>query len=283
MEVIDRIDAWRKALDGERGAGRRVGIVPTMGALHRGHASLIERARADGPTVGVTVFVNPLQFGPGEDLDRYPRTLAADIELAAAAGATHLFAPSTAEMYPAPPATTVRVVGLAELWDGASRPGHFDGVATVVAKLLSQAGPCHAYFGEKDYQQLCVVRRLVADLDLPAVIVGCPTVREPDGLAVSSRNVFLTPAERAVAPVLHRALDAGADVLAAAGHPDAARATMHAVLAAEPALSVLYAEPVDPDTLQPLRAPLDPGGTARLLLAARLGRTRLIDNRGVTR
>jgi pantoate--beta-alanine ligase len=172
------------------------------------------------------------------------------------------------------------VSDLATRWEGESRPGHFDGVATVVTKLFAQAGPCRAYFGEKDYQQLCIVRRLAIDLDLPVEVVGCPTTREADGLALSSRNAYLTPDQRAIAPRLFAALGRGAEILAGGGRPHAARQAMHATAHG---LDVVYAEPVDPDTLEPLDHPLPPGGTARLLIAARLGRTRLIDNLGVTR
>lgn len=276
--LVDTVEGWRKVLDGERAAGRRVGLVPTMGALHAGHVSLIEAAARECDVVGVTVFVNPLQFGAGEDLASYPRALDADVALARGHGATHVFAPSVDEMYPRPVATVVDVPTLAVRWEGESRPGHFQGVCTVVAKLFAQAGACRAYFGEKDYQQLCVVRRLAADLDFPVEVVGCPTVREPDGLAMSSRNAYLTAEERAVAPGLFRALQAGAAVLAGGGDPAAARGVMF-----PEGFDVIYAEPVDPDTLEPLPGPLPPGGAARLLIAARLGRTRLIDNLGVTR
>jgi pantoate--beta-alanine ligase len=283
MQVIDTVAAWRKALDAERARDRVVGLVPTMGALHGGHASLIARSATDCDLVAVTVFVNPLQFGAGEDLAAYPRTLDADLALAAEHGAALVFAPSVEEMYPRPIATTVSVAGIASRWEGATRPGHFDGVATVVTKLLAQAGACRAYFGEKDYQQLCVIRRLVADLDLPVAVVGCPTVREADGLALSSRNAYLTPDERSLAPALHQALLAGAAALAAGGSPDRCRQAMAAVLTGVEPLELVYAEPVDPDTLEPLAAALLPGASARLLIAARLGRTRLIDNLGVTR
>ena len=283
MQVIDTVAAWRKALDAERAHDRVVGLVPTMGALHEGHASLIARAAADCDVAAVTVFVNPLQFGPGEDLAAYPRSLDADLAFAAGHGASLVFAPSVEEMYPRPVATTVSVSGIASRWEGATRPGHFDGVATVVTKLLAQAGPCRAYFGEKDYQQLCVIRRLVSDLDLPVTVVGCPTVREPDGLALSSRNAYLTPEERSLAPSLHLALLAGSAALAAGGSPDQCRQAMAAVLTGREPLEVIYADPVDPDTLEPLAAALTPGASARLLIAARLGRTRLIDNLGVTR
>jgi len=283
VQVIDTIEAWRKALDAERAAGRSVGFVPTMGALHAGHAALVRQAASECDVVGVSVFVNPLQFGAGEDLAAYPRSLAADVDVAAANGATLVFAPPAAQMYPRPIATVVSVPSLAARWEGSSRPGHFDGVATVVAKLFTQAGACRAYFGEKDYQQLCVVRRLAADLDLAVDVVGCPTVREPDGLALSSRNVYLGPAERSVAPALFRSLQAGAATLRSGATAAEARRAMHDVVAAEPLFQLDYAEPVDPDSLEPLAAALPPGGSARLLIAARLGRTRLIDNLGVTR
>ncbi|GAC1311915.1 MAG: pantoate--beta-alanine ligase [Acidimicrobiales bacterium] len=276
--MIDTVDAWRKTLDDERAAGRRVGLVPTMGALHAGHASLIGRAVAECDVVGVTVFVNPLQFGTGEDLDAYPRTLAKDVAMAESEGATYVFAPTVDAMYPQAVRTSVHVSGLSERWDGESRPGHFDGVATVVTKLFAQAGPCRAYFGEKDFQQLAVVRRLVADLDLPVDVVGCPTVREPDGLALSSRNAYLSPSERVVAPLLHRALTDGATILGHGGTPAAARQRMAEVVGAEASFALIYAEPVDPISLEPLSHALPAGGSARLLIAARLGRTRLIDN-----
>jgi pantoate--beta-alanine ligase len=246
-----------------------------MGALHAGHASLIERAARTCDAVAVTIFVNPLQFGANEDLAAYPRPLEADLALAQAHGATHVFTPSVQEMYPRPLTTTVTAGPLAERWEGQSRPGHFDGVATVVTKLFSQAGPCLAFFGEKDYQQLCIIRRLVSDLDIPVVVEGCPTVREPDGLALSSRNVYLNEEERAVAPVLHQALQAGA----AAATPDGCRQTMAATVATRPAVQLIYADVVDAESLEPQATFSAP---SRLLIAARLGRTRLIDNLGVT-
>ena len=283
MDVVHTRADCTDALDRARAAGRTVGLVPTMGALHAGHTSLIARARAECDVVAVTIFVNPLQFGDPGDIAAYPRTLEHDLAACAEAGADLVFAPSVCEMYPRPIATTVSVSGIALRWEGDTRPGHFDGVATVVTKLLAQAGPCRAYFGEKDYQQLCVIRRLVADHDLPVTVVGCPTVREADGLALSSRNAYLTPDERALAPALHRALLTGAAALAAGGSPDDCRQAMAAVLAGSEGLHVIYAEPVDADTLEPLTAALLPGASARLLIAARLGRTRLIDNLGVTR
>src|SRR5205823_4752076 len=190
-----------------RAQGQRVGLVPTMGYLHAGHASLIEAAARDNDVVAVTVFVNPLQFGPTEDLAAYPRDLERDTKLAEQAGASVVFAPSVEEMYPTgEPLTTVAVRQVSEPLEGRFRPTHFAGVATVVAKLFALAGPCRAYFGEKDYQQLAVIRRMSADLSFPVEVVGCPTVRDPDGLAKSSRNAYLTTEERAVAPTLHRAL-----------------------------------------------------------------------------
>src|SRR5205823_4014841 len=206
VTVVDRIARLRKELDAARAGGRTVGLVPTMGYLHDGHAALIGRARAECDVVVVTDFVNPLQFGEPADLEAYPRDLDHDATVAAAAGADFLFAPSVEEMYPGPVRTTVHVAGVSDSLEGASRPGHFDGVATVVAKLFAITGPCRAYFGEKDFQQLAVVRRLVADLSMPIDVVGCDTVREPDGLAMSSRNVRLAPEQRRAATVLHRAL-----------------------------------------------------------------------------
>ena len=260
MKVLDRGDQLRKELDAARAAGRSVGLVPTMGALHEGHASLIRRSFAECDVTAVTLFVNPLQFGPSEDLDNYPADLPTDVAVASAAGAEVLFAPPVDDMYPGgPPAVTVHVAGVDEL-EGASRPGHFDGVATVVAKLFNLAGPCRAYFGEKDWQQLGVVRRLAADLSFPVQVVGCPTVREADGLACSSRNRLLSPKERAAATVLHRALSTAA-IASAAGECDI-RLLMANMVAKEPLATLDYAE-VLPD---------------RLLIAARFGSVRLIDN-----
>ena len=280
MELVTSVADFSAALDAHRAAGRSVGLVPTMGALHDGHASLIRRAGADCDVVAVTIFVNPLQFGPAEDFDAYPRTLDADLAVAGAAGASIVCAPSVAEMYPAPVLTTVHVAGLTDTLEGASRPSHFDGVATVVAKLFSMAGRCRAYFGEKDYQQLAVVRRMAADLSMPVEVIGCPTVREPDGLALSSRNAYLSADERAAAPTLHAALRAGAAAVEAGEtDPAAVRAAMGAVVATEPRLRLDYAEAVDAATLA---VPARLAGEVRLLIAARLGATRLIDNLGVT-
>ena len=279
--VVAEKAALRAALDQARTAGLTVGLVPTMGALHRGHASLIRRAAAECDVVAVTVFVNPLQFERPDDLAAYPRSLDRDVAVAAEAGASLVFAPTTDEVYgPAGGVTTrVHVEGLADRLEGAARPGHFDGVATVCTKLFGLAGPCRAYFGEKDFQQVAVVRRLVHDLDLPVEVVACPTVRDDDGLALSSRNALLTPEERSVAPTLHRALRAGADLVAAGERdPNAIAAAVTAEIGRERRFRLDRVDVVDADTLDP------PGpGTTRLriLAAAFLGRARLIDNVGV--
>ena len=281
MDVVHTRADCTDALDRARAAGRTVGLVPTMGALHAGHTSLIARARAECDVVAVTIFVNPLQFGDPGDIAAYPRTLEHDLAACAEAGADLVFAPSVCEMYPgwpAPPATTVSVRGVSDDWEGASRPGHFDGVATVVAKLFSVAGRCRAYFGLKDFQQLAVVRQLTEDLALPVELVGCPIVREPDGLALSSRNVRLSPSERAAAGVLSRALAAGRAALAEGERASAALcAVMRAVVESEPLVDLDYAAVVDARTLVEPAVVGDLAGV-RLLVAARVGPVRLIDN-----
>jgi pantoate--beta-alanine ligase len=251
-----------------------------MGYLHAGHLSLAARARTENDVVVVTIFVNPLQFGPNEDLDRYPSDLAHDLRVCEEAGVDRVFTPEPAEMYPRPPLTTVHVAGLTEDLCGAARPTHFDGVTTVVTKLFSIVGACRAYFGRKDAQQLAVVRRMVADLDIPVDVIGCPLVREPDGLALSSRNAYLTPEERATAPVLSRALEAAGDAITA-GERDAhkIRNLVESTVASEPAVELEYVELRDAHELRPL-SELD--GEVLLALAARLGATRLIDNIGIS-
>jgi pantoate--beta-alanine ligase len=283
LTVVDTIPGFRAALDVARADGHTIGFVPTMGYLHDGHTSLMQAAARDCDVVAVSIFVNPLQFGAGEDLDAYPRDLDRDIELCAGAGVQWVLAPSVEEMYPdgTPTATTVSVGGpLTTTLEGASRPTHFAGVATVVAKLFAITGICRAYFGEKDWQQLAVVRRMAVDLSFPVDVVGCPTVREPDGLAMSSRNAYLTPEERVAAPALHRALQAGVDAIEEGERSAAAvRAAMHEILDPVPEAEVDYLEVVDAATL----APVDPlAGTLRLLGAARFGKARLIDNVGAT-
>ncbi|MFP5327548.1 MAG: pantoate--beta-alanine ligase [Acidimicrobiia bacterium] len=279
MQVIHRIEDFRAALEDERRAGRRVGLVPTMGALHEGHVSLVVRAARECEIAAITIFVNPLQFGAGEDFGSYPRTLEADVAKASAAGARFAFAPPIEEMYPGEVATSIRVAGVSERLEGASRPGHFDGVATVVAKLFNIAGPCTAYFGEKDWQQLALVRRMARDLSAPVDIVGCETVREPDGLAMSSRNSYLSAEERSAATVLYRALCAGRDAVAGGERAaDAIGRTMAGVIDSEPLATLDYAEAVDAASLEPIQTL---SGEVRLLVAARLGKARLIDNMGV--
>ena len=281
LQQLTAVPAFSAALEAHRAAGRTVGLVPTMGALHAGHASLVRRAAAECDVVAVTIFVNPLQFGPGEDFGRYPRSLAADTALAGEAGAGLVFAPGVEDMYPQGVVTSVHVDGLTDVLEGASRPGHFDGVATVVAKLFAMAGRCRAYFGVKDYQQLAVIRRMAADLSFPVDIVGCPTVREPDGLALSSRNAYLSPADRRAAAVLYRALELGASVIGAGELvPPVLSAAMSAFLADQPRVDVDYAVAVDAAHLV-APAAFDPGDEVRLLVAAWLGATRLIDNLGV--
>jgi pantoate--beta-alanine ligase len=282
VQVITETSALVTALDDARHSGRQVGVVPTMGALHGGHLSLIRRAVDECDTVAVTIFVNPLQFNDPEDLARYPRDLEADVALAHGAGADLVFAPSVEEMYPGfpePVATVVHVAGLTDMLEGASRPGHFDGVATVVAKLFALVGRCRAYFGEKDFQQLAVIRQLTSDLSFPVEIVSCSTLREPDGLAMSSRNVRLTGPQRHAARALSRALQAGADALVSGEvRSDHVQAVMLDVLHAEPLVDPDYAVVVDRATL------VEPDvavGDLRLLVAAVVGGVRLIDNRGV--
>ena len=266
----------RAATDAARDTGAGVGFVPTMGALHAGHRSLLARARAENAFVVASVFVNPLQFGPSEDLASYPRDRDADLAVLRAEGTDLAFLPAEGEMWPAPPEVRLRVGGLAERLEGLVRPGHLDGVATVVAKLLHLAGPCRAYFGQKDAQQLAVVRRMVADLAFPNEIVACPTVREPDGLAVSSRNAYLSASERRQATALYRALRAGLAAFAA-GRRDPAdlEAAARDLLEDAPGVEPDYVALVDPATFEPVKQ-AEPGQV--LATAARVGRTRLIDN-----
>ena len=263
-----QVAQWRKA-------GLRVAFVPTMGALHDGHLSLVKAGLAEADRVAVSIFVNPTQFGPNEDFAAYPRTEEADVAKLEGAGAHAVYAPSVEEMYPAGAATTVHVAGVTDGLCGDFRPGHFDGVATVVTKLLNQAQPDVALFGEKDFQQLQVIRRLARDLDIPVAIRGVPTLREADGLAMSSRNAYLSPQERATAPVLHRTLTGAAALLQ--GGAEAApilKDGIAAILAAGFG-SVDYLELRAAEDLAPL-ARLD--RPARLIVAARLGKARLIDN-----
>jgi pantoate--beta-alanine ligase len=275
-----KIDGLRRHLDDCRRRGSTVGFVATMGYLHAGHQSLMRRAAAENDLVVASIFVNPLQFAADEDLADYPRDIERDAGLCAEAGVDVMFVPSVDEMYSEPVLTTVTVARISEPLEGRSRPTHFAGVATVVAKLFSIVGPCTAYFGEKDFQQLAVIRRMTADLSLPVRVVGCEIVREADGLAMSSRNSYLTAAERAEATVLRQALDAGLDLIAAGERdPAVVEATMLEVIERSEAASVDYVAAVPAATLVG-SGPL--GGDVRLLVAARFGSTRLIDNAGCT-
>jgi pantoate--beta-alanine ligase len=258
--------------------GPELGLVPTMGALHAGHLALVAAARTGGP-VAASVFVNPLQFGPNEDLSRYPRDEAGDLAKLEAAGCDLVWLPAVAEMYPQDAVTTITVGGPATLWEGAIRPGHFTGVATVVAKLFGQVRPRAAYFGEKDWQQVQVIARMVADLLLPVQVVPVPTVREKDGLALSSRNRFLSPAERAAAPALYAALQqAAASVID--GAPVAAVLERAKAAVAAAGMQTDYLALVDAQTLQPMPSlpPPAEGRPARMIIAARAGSVRLLDN-----
>ncbi|MGI8724649.1 MAG: pantoate--beta-alanine ligase [Methyloceanibacter sp.] len=266
-DLRDRVAAWRDA-------GKSIALVPTMGALHAGHLSLVALAKSKADAVVASVFVNPAQFGPKEDLALYPRDEAGDLAKLLDAGAALAYVPDAAEMYPPSYSTRVSVGDLTDDLCGAARPNHFDGVASIVAKLLMQCAPDIAVFGEKDYQQLLVVRRLVRDLDMPVEIVGGPVIREADGLALSSRNAYLSPEERKRAPVLFQTIrDVAADLERGRGADDAALAGRFK-LEAE-GFRVDYVAVRDPDTLRPLSGPVK---RARVLAAVHLGRTRLIDN-----
>ncbi len=279
-QIVSTIAELRPLLDSHRAAGRSIGFVPTMGYLHDGHGSLMLAADDDNDIVVASIFVNPLQFAPDEDLDSYPRDLERDSLLAGTNGVDYLFVPSVDEMYPLGPVlTSVSVAELSALWDGASRPTHFTGVATVVSKLFNIVGPCSAYFGQKDFQQLAIIRRMVADLSIPVDVVGCPIIRENDGLAMSSRNVYLSPEDRAAAVVLRRALDAGEKaIVAGVSEPGEVVGIMTDVVTAEPRARLDYVAVVDPFTLT---TPERIGAEAQLLIAAYLGQTRLIDNTSV--
>jgi pantoate--beta-alanine ligase len=266
--MLDTSRSWRRD-------GQTIGLVPTMGALHAGHMSLVERACRDNSRVVVSIFVNPLQFGPTEDLHRYPSNPKHDHELLQQAGVAAIYMPSAAVMYPPTATTRVRVVGVSEPLEGAARPGHFEGVATVVAKLLNATEPDRAYFGQKDAQQVAVIKRMAIDLDTGVEICVCPTVREADGLALSSRNAYLGPDERKAAACLSAALAQAAQAYGAGEH-DAGRLRqgIRAIVEAEPLARIDYAELVDPRSFTP------PGTLA--VLAVWIGKTRLIDNHDLT-
>ena len=275
-ELADTAAGLRARLDRARADGASVGLVPTMGALHAGHTALIERARRECGCVVVSIFVNPLQFDREDDLRRYPRTLQADLEACGSLGVDVVFVPRETEMYPSPPSCTVRIARLADHLCGRHRPGHFEGVATVVLKLLQIAQPARAYFGEKDAQQTAIVRCVVRDFNVPVAIVQVPIVREPDGLAVSSRNVHLGRDERRVAVSLYRVLCAAQrQVAAGQTQAGAVRAAAAACLPDAAGLRLEYLEIVDPDDMQPVQAI---AGPVRIAGALWVGGTRLIDN-----
>lgn len=275
MQTLRDLPALRNAVDALKRTGEPLALVPTMGALHDGHMALVEEARHRARHVVVSIFVNPRQFGPNEDLDAYPRREAKDAQLLQAAGVDILWAPPVEVMYPEGFSTSIAVSGVSEGLDGAARPGHFDGVATVVTKLFNQVRPDIAIFGEKDYQQLAVIRRMVADLDLPIEIVGLSTQRAEDGLALSSRNAYLTDDERKAALALPRALGEAARQIEKGSTVEAAIAKAIAMLAAHGFDPIDYVTLCDAVTLEPMTMLDRP---ARLLGAARMGQTRLIDN-----
>lgn len=275
MQTIRQIASLRTEIAQWRAAGARVALVPTMGALHQGHIALVEAARRHADKVVASIFVNPRQFGANEDLSRYPRRELQDARMLADAGCAALWLPAVDEMYPAGFATTITVGGVSEGLDGAARPGHFDGVATVVAKLFNQVRPDVALFGEKDFQQLAVIRRLVADLDFAIDIIGVPTQRDDDGLALSSRNAYLQPEERARAVALPRALGVAARSIGRGGDVAQALDAARDALLAGGFESVDYVALVDAETLAPVT---DAARPCRLLAAARIAGTRLIDN-----
>ncbi|QHD69472.1 pantoate--beta-alanine ligase [Sphingobium yanoikuyae] len=275
MQILRDLPALRAAVAALKSDGKRLALVPTMGALHDGHMALVEEARRHGRHVVVSIFVNPRQFGPNEDLDAYPRREAKDAQLLQAAGVDILWAPSVEVMYPAGYATNIRVSGVSEGLDGAARPGHFDGVATVVTKLFNQVAPDVAIFGEKDYQQLAVIRRMVADTNLDIEIIGMPTQRAEDGLALSSRNAYLSEQERKDALALPRALGEAKRQIEKGEPVEAALAKAIATLATHGFDPIDYVTLCDADSLEPIATFDRP---ARLLGAAKLGKTRLIDN-----
>lgn len=280
LEVVTSLARWRERTEELRAVGTSLGLTMTMGALHAGHVALLEQSASQCGASLATVFVNPLQFNDPADFERYGVDLDADVALAERVGVRAVLAPDIREMWPrwpAPTPTSVHVAGLTDRFEGADRPGHFDGVATVVTKVLVATGPCRAYFGEKDYQQLCVVRQLVEDLGLPADVIGCATVHEPDGVALSSRNARLSSRGRRAAVALSRALAEGCAAAARGEGIASIEATMRDVVAEEPDVGLAYASVVEPATL---RAPADPSaGTAvRLLIAGVVEGIRLIDN-----
>jgi pantoate--beta-alanine ligase len=276
MQIFDTVNGLRTFLAAHRAAGRRIGLVPTMGYLHAGHLSLVHKARHECDVVVMSIFVNPKQFGPQEDFTTYPRDMEGDLRQAREAGVDAVFAPSVEEMYPPGFLTEVAVHELTSPLCGAARPGHFNGVTTVVAKLFNIVGPDRAYFGQKDYQQVTVLRKMATDLCLPLEVITCPTVREPDGLAMSSRNAYLNPAERQAALVLSRVLHLAEERLVQ-GERQGTRLTamLRDCIAREPLARIDYAAVCDPETLQEVE---QLSGNVLVVLAVYIGKTRLIDN-----
>lgn len=279
VQTINTLLQLRAATAALRAAGKRIALVPTMGALHDGHLKLVEEAKKHGDAVVVSIFINPTQFGPNEDLEAYPRTFDADCDKLAPLGVDIVWAPAASEVYPEGFATSIHVGGPSDGYCGAARAGHFDGVALVVTKLFNQTGANVACFGEKDFQQLAVIRRFVRDLDMDIEIIGVPIVRDADGLALSSRNIYLSATERTSALALPRALNAARDAILAGQPVDAALANGKAALLAATFSNVDYFELADSETLQPVRALT--GKPLRLLAAAKIGKTRLLDNLAV--
>jgi pantoate--beta-alanine ligase len=276
MKVITAISDMQFLAESLRKDGKRIGFVPTMGFLHEGHLSLMHKAREDCDVVVVSIFVNPAQFGPDEDLDRYPRDAEGDRQKCGSAGVDILFMPAAAEMYPVKPMVFVTVEGASDILEGAARPGHFRGVATVVAKLFSMVKPHRAYFGQKDFQQCVVIRRMVAGLNMDVEVIVLPTVREADGLAMSSRNSYLNAEERPAATVLFTALTAARDLFrTGATEPEKLKNTMSAVIQGVPGITIDYVEIADSESLVPLSTA---SNSMVMLIAVRLGSTRLIDN-----
>lgn len=275
MKIVHTKSDVRAAVAAARAEGKTIGLVPTMGALHEGHLSLASGAAEACDFVIVSIFVNPTQFGPGEDLERYPRDLEGDARKLEEIGAHLIFAPDASEMYASDACTVVSVRALIDGLCGAYRPGHFDGVTTVVSKLFNIVTPDRAYFGLKDYQQFVVIRRMARDLEMPVEVIGLPTVREDDGLAMSSRNLYLTPEQRAAAPRLYQALQAGAEAARGGATGDEVQQIVTEMIAGEPLFKVQYVKAVDAHTLHPMDG--NPGPMV-IAVAAYLGDTRLIDN-----